>query len=139
MGLPKSAPPRFTSSRQLIPGDAVNGISDQLYSTQALTATTVQTQAGAVANALINAAAVAVTTANSNDAVALPPGYAGLEIFIANLSAVTLGVFTTGTDTIDATAAGTALGQTASKNAVYKCVVGPTATTVAKWYRNLSA
>lgn len=144
MPLSKSAPPRFTTSRQLIPGDTINGMNDQLYSTQALTASTVQTQAAANANAQINAAAVAVTTNNANDAVALPLGYAGLEVFIANLSANNLGVFPSGIDTIDAGGASAVLAQTASKNAIYKCIVGPTivnniVTVGAKWYRNLSA
>lgn len=144
MSLSKSAPPTFTSSRQLIPGDAVNGINNQLYSTQSLTAATTQTQAAAIANALINAAAVKLTVGNANDGVALPLGYPGLEVFIANPAGNDATVYGSGIDTINDVATATGVTQAASKSAIYKCVVGPvvvnnTVTVGAKWYRNLSA
>lgn len=137
--LAKAAAAIYTASKQLISGQDFNAVQAQLYSVQSLTASTTQTQAGATANAQINAAAVAVTTGNANDVVALPAGYAGLQIFIANLSSNALGVFPSGTDTIDAGSAGAVASQTASKSAIYKCIVGPTPTTGAKWYKNLSA
>src|SRR6185295_13455008 len=88
---------RFIASRQLLPGDWANAITDALSSTQTATASTTQTQAGGTK---ITNAAVAVTTANANDAVTLPKGGPGLEIFISNLSANALGVFPAPGDTI---------------------------------------
>lgn len=134
MALPKSAPNRYTTSRQLIAGSDINGMNDQLYSAQSITAGTVQTQAGATQ---INAAAVFVTTGNANDGVILPPGYAGLEIFVAS-NANTLKVYPSGTETIGNGAAGVAYAQTAKRSAIYKCIVGPTATTQAQWSPNVS-
>ncbi len=109
----------FISSRQLLPGSWANAISNQLYSIQTITAGTTQTQAGGTK---ITAASAAVTTANANDAVTLPKGYAGLEVFIANLSANTLGVFPAVDDTIFPSNQDAVITQTASKNAIYKCI-----------------
>ena len=125
----------FITSRQLLPGSWANAITQLLTSTQTLTASVTQTQAGGTP---ITAAAVAVTTANANDAVTLPKGYTGLEIFIANLSANTLGVFPAVDDTIFPSNQDAVITQTASKNAIYK-VGKVTAAGVATWYRNLSA
>lgn len=126
---------RFISSRQLLPGDWANAVTDSQSSTQTSTASTTQTQAGGtpITNAL-----AAITTANANDAVTLPKGYVGLEIFIANLSANNLGVFPAVGDTIFPSAQNAVLAQTASKNAIYK-VVSVTAAGLATWYRVLSA
>ena len=125
----------FLTSKQLLPGSWANAISNQLYSIQTATASTTQTQAGGTA---ITAAAVAVTTANANDAVRLPKGYAGLEIFIANLSANDLDVFPAVGDTIFPSAADAKIDHAASKNAVYK-VLKVTAAGASTWYRILSA
>lgn len=121
----------FLTSRQLLPGSWANAISNQLYSIQTITASTTQTQAGGTK---VTAAAAAVTTANGNDAVTLPKGYAGLEIFIANLSANALGVFPAVGDTIFPSAANAVLAQSASKNATYK-VLKVTAAGAATWYK----
>ncbi len=125
----------FLASRQLLPGSWANAINNQLFSIQTATASTTQTQAGGTK---ITSAAAAITTANANDAVTLPKGYAGLEIYIANLSANNLGVFPAPGDIIFPSAANAVLAQTASKNAVYK-VIKVSAAGVATWYRNLSA
>jgi hypothetical protein len=125
----------FLASRQLLPGSWANAINNQLFSIQTVTASTIQTQAGGTK---ITSAAAAVTTANANDAVTLPEGYPGLEIYIANLSANNLGVFPFPGDTIFPSAQDAVLAQTASKNAVYKCIK-VTAAGAATWYRNLSA
>lgn len=122
---------RFITSRQLLPGDWANGVTDLLTSTQTATASTTQTQAGGTD---ITAAAVKVTTANANDAVTLPKGYPGLEIFIANISANTLGVFPAVDDTIFPSAQDAVITQTASKNAVYKCI-NVNAAGDATWYQ----
>lgn len=121
----------FLTSKQLLPGSWANAISNQLYSMQTATASTTQTQAGGTD---ITAAAAAITTANANDAVTLPKGYAGLEIMIANLSANTLGVFLAVGDTIFPSAANAVITQTASKNAIYK-VAKVSAAGAATWYQ----
>ena len=124
----------FLTSKQLLPGSWANAISNQLYSIQTATASTTQTQAGGTA---ITSAAVAVTTANADDAVRLPKGYAGLEVFIANKSAAALGVFPAVGDIIWGSignAANLVLAQTASKHAIYK-VGTVTAAGVATWYK----
>jgi hypothetical protein len=137
MGLPNlgTLRQRFLSGRQLLPGDWANAVTDSLTSTQIATASVTQTQAGGTK---ITTAAAEVTTANANDAVTLPKGGAGLEIFIANISANALGVFPAPGDIIFPSAADAVLAQAASKNAIYKCVK-VTAAGVATWYRNLSA
>lgn len=122
---------RFLSSKQLLPGDWANAVTDSLSSIQTATASTTQTQAGGTK---ITAAAAAVTTANANDAVVLPKGGAGLEIFLANLSANALGVFPAVGDTIFPSAVNAVLAQSASKNAIYKCVK-VTAAGAATWYK----
>ena len=125
---------RFISSRQLLPGEWANAITDLLSSAAALTASTTQTQAGALAGAQIKTALAVVTTGNANDVVALPKGYVGLEVTIANISANTLGVFPYTGDIIFPSAANAKLDQTASKNAIYKCMK-QTAAGVATWYK----
>lgn len=138
--LAKAAMAIYTASKQLISGVDMNTVNAQLYSTQPLTAATTQTQAGAIAGALIISSAVLLTVANTGDVVALPPGYAGLTIFIANPAGHDAQVFGSGTDTINDVATATGVTQAASKNAIYKCVVGPTAAVpAAKWYRVLTA
>lgn len=125
----------FITSRQLLPGSWANAVTNFLTSIQTATASTTQTQAGGTP---ITAASAAITTANANDAVTLPKGYAGAEVFIANLSANALGVFPAVGDTIFPSAANAVLAQTASKNAIYKCVK-VTSAGACTWYRNLSA
>jgi hypothetical protein len=121
----------FLTSRQLLPGSWANAISNQLYSIQTVTASTTQTQAGGTK---ITSASAAVTTANANDAVTLPKGYAGLEVFVANLSAAALGVFPAVGDTIFPSAANAVLAQTLSSNAIYKCVK-VTSAGACTWYK----
>jgi len=125
----------FLTSKQLLPGSWANAINNQLFSIQTATASTTQTQAGGTK---ITSGSAAVTTANANDAVTLPKGYAGLQIFIANLSADALGVFPAAGDTVFPSAADAVLAQTASKSAIYK-VVKVTAAGACTWYKNESA
>lgn len=126
---------RFIASRQLLPGDWANSINDAYSSTQALTASVTQTQAGGTK---ITSANAVVTTGNANDAVVLPKAFAGLEIFVANLSANALGVFPAVGDTIFPSAQNAVLAQTLSKNAIYKCMAVD-ASGNGTWYRVLSA
>lgn len=136
MGLPnfKTLLQRFIPSRQLLPGDWANAVTDSLTSMQTVTASTTQTQAGAAA---ITSANAAVTTGNANDAVRLPKGGAG-PIMIANLSANALGVFPGVGDTIFPSAANAVLAQTASKNAIYR-VAKVDSSGNATWYKVESA
>lgn len=125
----------FITSRQLLPGSWANAITSLLTSIQTATASVTQTQAGGTK---ITAASAAITTANAADAVTLPKGFAGLEIFVANLSANSLGVFPFLGDTIFPSAVNAVLAQTASKNAIYKCLK-VTAAGAATWYKVESA
>lgn len=127
---------KFISSRQLLPGDWANAVTESQSSTQIVTASTTQTQAG---GAVINSAAVAVTTGNANDAITLPKGAPGLEIFISNLSAVALGVFPAVGDTIFPSLQNAVLAQAASKTALYKCIQVNPSTGNATWYKLASA
>lgn len=123
---------KFIPSRQLLPGSWANAIVDALTSAQqAVTASTTQTQAGGTA---ITSAIAVVTTGNANDAVRLPKGGIGMQVFIANISANTLGVFPAVGDIIFPSAADAKLDQTASKNAIYK-VGKVTAAGIATWYK----
>lgn len=124
----------FITSRQLLPGSWANAVTQALSSIQSLTASTTQTQAGGAA---ISSAAVAVTTANANDAVRLPKGYPGAEVFISNLSANALGVFPAVGDTIFPSAANAVLAQAASKCALYKCI-SVSAAGACTWYKLIS-
>ena len=137
--LPNNSPARYSSSKQLIGGNDVNAMNDQLDSAQSVVATPAGTQATSV---VINAAAVLVSAvASANDGVKLPQGYAGLEIFIFNDDAAnSLQVFGSGTDTINDIATATGIAQASQKAAIYKCIIGPTAAVpAARWFRNLSA
>ena len=125
----------FIPSRQLLPGEWANSVTDRLTSTQTATASTTQTQAGGTK---ITANAVAVTTANANDAVTLFKGQTGSEVMLANLSANALGVFPYPGDIIFPSAADAVLAQSASKNAIYK-VAKVSAAGVATWYKVESA
>ena len=133
MSLPSSVDVllNFITSRQLLPGSWANAITSLLTSIASITASVTQTQAGATA---ITTASVEVTTGNANDAVRLPKGYAGLEIFVANLDANALGVFPAVGDTIFPSAADAVLAQSASKNAIYK-VLKVTAAGACTWYK----
>lgn len=121
----------FLTSRQLLPGSWANAVTNALTSIQTATASTTQTQAGGTK---ITSASAAITTANANDAVTLPKGYPGAQIFIANLSANALGVFPAVGDTIFPSVADAVLAQSASKNAIYKCIK-VTAAGAATWYK----
>lgn len=94
---------RFISSRQLLPGDWANGVSDALYSSQSVTAAgTAQADA-----AQINAAFVEVLNGSANNAgVKLPAAYPGAEVTILNNSANSTKIWPSGTDQIQSAATG---------------------------------
>lgn len=113
---------RFIPSRQLLPGDWANAISDALFSTQsAVTATPAGT---AVTSLLLSSANVNVAVvATANDGVRLPPAVAGLEVSIVNSDAAdSLQIFATGTDTINATAGATGVALAAGAAAIFRCI-----------------
>lgn len=106
---------RFTVGRQLLPGDRLNNIDDQLNSYQELTALAGGTLVAATP--VINAVNVSLkVVANANDSVVLPPAKTGLKISIVNNGAANAQVFANGTDTINAIAGnvGVSLGNGAA-------------------------
>lgn len=91
---------RFISSRQLLPGDWANAVTDAATSSQGLTALG-STQADA---ALINGTGVEVLAGSANNAgVKLPAALPGAEINILNNSANTTKVYGAGTDVVQTT------------------------------------
>lgn len=137
MPLSRSGPKRYTASKQLIGGDDINAINDQLFTIQSLTASVTQTQASALANAAINAASIKVTTGNANDVVALPKGYPGLKVLVYNASANALSVYPFTGDKIGAGAANALFAHPASKSVLYQVV--EVVAGVAQWAPNVSA
>jgi len=115
---------RFISSRQLLPGDWANGITDAITSSQGITALgTLQTDA-----ALINATNNEVLSGSANNAgVKLPAALPGAEINILNNSANTTKVWPNGTDQIQNAAttyagASTSISMATLTSAKYFCI-----------------
>lgn len=114
---------RFISSRQLLPGDWANGITDALYSAQQVIPVGAATQAAAVP---VNAAQVEAI-AGTASALRLPASYPGAEVTILNNSGNAQQIFGTGADVVQtsgttyaAAATGVVLASLAC--AVYRCV-----------------
>lgn len=131
--LPNKAANRYTTSRQLISGEDVNNITDQLNSSAVgLVATPGGTKAAALQ---LNAASnVIATCATNGDSVMLPVGtIAGLEVWIQNAGAADVQVFGKDSDTIDgvATAIGVTQGETTLT--LYKCMTPRVGSTPANW------
>lgn len=123
MAFPAKNTYRFTSSRQLLPGDWANGISDALYSAQTVVPVGAATQLAAVQ---LNGSSVELLTGTAS-AVKLPASYPGAEVTILNNSGNAQQVFGTGTDVVQtsgttyaAAATGVVLASLAC--AVYRCV-----------------
>lgn len=112
---------RFIASRQLLPGDWANAITDSLTSSQNVTATPAGTQATSV---LLNAAQVnIIAVATVNDGVKLPPALAGMEISIVNSDAADAAqIFASGSDTINATAGATGVSLAAGAAIILRCI-----------------
>jgi hypothetical protein len=115
---------RFISSRQLLPGDWANAISDALTSAAGLTALGT-TQANA---ALVNATNTEVLAGSANNAgVKLPAALPGAEINILNNSANSTIVYGAGTDVVQTTgttyaAAATGITMATLTAAKYFCI-----------------
>lgn len=113
---------RFISSRQLLPGDWANGITDALYSAQTLVAT----GANQAAAAQINSAQVELTTAAAAG-VRLPASYPGAEVTVLNNSGAAQNIYPSGTEQIQNAANGyagasTAVSLVSLQSAIYRCV-----------------
>ena len=137
MTVPSGPGPSFPTGLALQSGDALQKLSDQLFSTKAsVTAHAGGTKAAATPiTAPFTEVSVVATGA---DSVILPKGYAGLEIILTNSGASSMQVFGAGTDTINAVATGTGVAQGNGVTALYKCVE-VTAAGVGRWFRILSA
>lgn len=100
MTFPTSSRTQYTSSRQLISGQSINDLENQLNSYQSITAAgTVQTDAQQ-----IDAANVEVKSGSANNAgVLLPTAYPGAAVSILNNSLNTTKVYGKGTDTVQTT------------------------------------
>ena len=123
MGLPNTNTlnQRFIPSRQLLPGDWANAVTDALVSSQAVVATPSGTQATSI---LLNAAQVNITAvATAADGVKLPPAIAGMEISIVNSDAADAAqIFASGSDTINATAGATGVSLAAGAAIILRCI-----------------
>jgi len=114
---------RFIASKQLLPGDWANNVTDALYSSQRILLTSAATQAAAVT---LNAAQVELLTGAASGAK-LPPSYPGAEITILNNSGNAQQIFGTGADVVQTTgttyaAAATGVVLASLACAVYRCV-----------------
>ncbi len=122
--IPKTSPPRFTASRQLIPGSTINHFNDALFSAQGITALGVA-QGDAVG---IDAANVEVLAGSANNTgVRLPVSYPGAVVRILNNSANTTIVYATGSDQVQTTgttyaAAAAGVNMATLVSAVYFCI-----------------
>ena len=125
MGLPNKNTllQRFLQSKQLIPGDWANAVTDFLTSFQALVLVGAATQAAALT---VNAANVEFL-AGAASAAKLPPSYPGAIINVLNNSGNAQQIFGTGADVVQtsgttyaAAATGVALASLAS--ATYFCI-----------------
>ena len=116
--IPSKAPNRYTTSRQLVSGEDINNLSDQLNS---ISIGIVAHVGGGQANATqLNAATnVVATVATANDSVKLPIGFPGLKVVIINQDADAVGVYGyNATDTIN----GGATVNQAQGTKTYVCV-----------------
>lgn len=136
MALPAGPVPSFRGGPALQDGNALNKLAQLIGSVQ--NNITAKAGGGKTNATQLNAAKCRVTTcATDADSVKLPPGYPGLEVTIANITAHTVQVFGSGIDTINEIATATGITQVTLKSAVYTCydvVAG-----VGKWNRVLSA
>lgn len=115
---------RFIASRQLLPGDWANAITDAITSSQAVTATG-STQADAIA---VNGTGIEVLAGSANNAgVKLPPAFPGAEINILNNSANSTKVYGAGSDVVQTTgttfaAAATGITMATLTSAKFFCI-----------------
>lgn len=114
---------RFIASRQLLPGDWANAISDAQYSTQQVVPAGAATQVAAVP---VNAAQVEAI-AGTASALKLPPSFSGAVITILNNSGNAQQIFGTGADVVQTTgttyaAAATGVAMANLTCAEFRCV-----------------
>jgi len=114
---------RFITSRQLLPGDWANGISDALFSAQTIVPAGAATQVAALP---VNAAQVELL-AGTASAIKLPVSFPGAEVTILNNSGNAQQIFGTGNDVVQTTgttyaAAATGVVLASLACAIYRCV-----------------
>lgn len=127
--------PVFAPGPRLIDGTDLNKLVNVAYSVSpAITAHAGGTKAAAVQ--IVSAINNVSTCATNADSVILPPGVAGMRIFIKNSGAASLQVFGYGTDTINGVATGTGVAQATTVGAEYFCT---TSAPTGAWQRLLSA
>lgn len=141
MPLPSGPIPSFTRTIGLQSGPALQKLASLIGSTQA---DLVAKAGGGKANAVqLNSAICEIDVAATGaDSVKLPPGYSGLQVFIANGGASSVQVFGSGNDTINGVDTATGVAQGPGLSALYACadVDNPgLSTQAARWYRILSA
>jgi len=91
---------RFISSRQLLPGDWANAVTDTLTSFRGVITATASGSA-ATSFKLDSAFNEVTVVATANDGVTLPPAKAGVRVGVLNSDAAdSLRIFGRGTDTI---------------------------------------
>lgn len=132
MSYPKSSRARLTSGRQLVPGQSINDLEDQLNSFQTLTAL----GATVVDAAIIDAANVEILTGSANNAGAvLPTAYPGAVVAVLNNSLNTTKIYGKGTDTIQTTATtfAASVDMATLVQAIFRCIK------VGFWQRVISA
>ncbi len=121
-----------------VPGNTnyeiVTALTAQQSVTDGITASTTNTQAGALA--LTSTFNNVTTVAVAANTVKLPLAVAGLWVAIRNSAANSMQVYGDGTDTINAVATATGVAQAATTSALYFCT---TSAPAGKWFRVLSA
>jgi len=121
-----------------VPGNTnyeiVTALTAQQSVTDNITASTTNTQAGALA--LTSTFNNVTTVAVAANTVKLPLAVAGLWVAIRNGGANSMQVYGDGTDTINAVATATGVAQAAATSALYFCT---TPAPAGKWFRVLSA
>lgn len=136
--IPSTPVPSFIPGKGLQDGGDLQKMASQMYDTQG---DIVARAGGGKANAtrITSPNALVTTAASGNDSVLLPPGYIGLQVFLANAGAQSIQVFGANSDTINGVATGTGVAQAAGLSAIYRCLAYDPTTKVASWYRVLSA
>jgi hypothetical protein len=100
-----------------------SGYSGNFYTEQAQDTITAHAGGGQTSAVLITGQTARVSTvATAGDSVKLPVSAAGLEVVLINSGANPMGVFGSGTDTIDGVATATGVTQMVNSMCIYSCV-----------------
>lgn len=121
MTFPTSNRTQYTTGRQLISGQSINDLENQLNSFQQITAAGVAQGDAAV----IDAANVEVLSGSANNAgIVLPKAYPGAVVSVLNNSLNTTKVYGKGTDTVQTTATtfAASVDMATLVQAVFRCI-----------------